>query len=116
MALPSGLRSSTVWRPWVSTNGVSCIIDASGRIVASVKDGNGREIDVSGIASAKVPLRSGRSFYTRFGDLFSMLVMTFVVLMGRANTWCDVEPTLVLIACSTSAETTNCFQRYARQA
>lgn len=58
-----------------STNGISCIIDSTGRIVDSVKDATGREVDVVGVATADIPLGGKRSFYTRYGDLFAFFCL-----------------------------------------
>jgi len=61
-----------------STTGISCIIDASGKIIGSVKDPSGREIDVAGVTKGRIVLSSDRSFYTRHGDLFTYVCIVTV--------------------------------------
>jgi len=54
--------------------GVSAIIAPSGRVVARVQDTNAREVDVEGYVVGEVPLSTARSFYTRYGDWFILLL------------------------------------------
>ena len=68
-----------------STNGVSCIIEADGRIVSSVKDHDGKEVNVAGFSVAKLNIGSKRSFYNQFGDLFSWLCQGFVAILGLSG-------------------------------
>lgn len=75
-----------------SGNGISCIIDGNGRIVKTVRDQSGREIDVAGLAIAELQLSPHRSFYTRFGDVFaegcavcSLLLVAGSTLYRRDN-------------------------------
>ena len=66
-----------------STNGVSCVIDAQGRIIASVKDSSGKEVNISGLSLSRISVSKGRNtFYNRFGDLFVISVLSLTVIMG----------------------------------
>ena len=65
-----------------STNGVSCIIDANGRIVSSVKNHDGREVNVAGFSTAKVNIGAEKSFYNHFGDLLIWACLSFILMMG----------------------------------
>jgi apolipoprotein N-acyltransferase len=68
-----------------ATTGISCIIDATGRIIASVQDASGSEVNVAGVATAQIALGGERSFYTRHGDLFAYVciaVVTFLIAIA----------------------------------
>jgi apolipoprotein N-acyltransferase len=71
------------------TKGVSCVIDPNGRITARVKDRNAKDVNVEGYVVGEVPLSSSRTFYTRHGDRFvlmlSLLLVGFVVAGERAR-------------------------------
>ena len=71
----------------VSTSGVSGVIDPSGRILATVHDENGKEVDIIGQITGQVPLSSKRSFYNRHGDWFIISLaaglLLFLVLSLR---------------------------------
>ncbi len=63
-----------------STNtGLSCFISAEGRILSSVSE-KGEEIMVAGYKTQDLVLRRVRTFYTRFGDIFMLLVAALLVL------------------------------------
>ena len=65
-----------------STNtGVSCFIDAKGRIKRCVQDENGKQTFVLGHTKEEVALFHSKSFYSLFGDLFSYLCLAGVVLI-----------------------------------
>lgn len=68
-----------------TNTGLSCFITPEGRVTASVSE-NGQEIFVSGYKAQDVYLKKGRSFYTRFGDLFMLLVFVLVFLAYRDKT------------------------------
>jgi apolipoprotein N-acyltransferase len=56
-----------------ANTGVSCFIDPWGRITSRVKDDNGKDIFVSGVASEQIfPLQS-QTFYTEYGDWLAKL-------------------------------------------
>ncbi len=68
-----------------STNGVSAIIDATGRIVGSVQDASGREIGVTGMITGNIKIGQERSFYTRHGNAFvhaCVITVTVLILIG----------------------------------
>jgi apolipoprotein N-acyltransferase len=51
-----------------ATTGVSAVVSPRGEIVARVRDGQGRDLDVEGFAVRDVPVRRGDTPYVRFGD------------------------------------------------
>ena len=53
-----------------ANTGVSCSIDASGRMVQAVADERGKKTYVSGYAIMKVRFDQQETFYTRYGDVF----------------------------------------------
>jgi apolipoprotein N-acyltransferase len=65
-----------------ATTGVSAFIDAQGRIVSRVSDGNGGDLFVRGTLIWDVPLSQGKTFYTQHGDVFvqALSVATLVLL------------------------------------
>ena len=65
-----------------STNGISCVIDAGGRIVTSVKNADGKEVNVSGMILAKIGISKRRTFYNRFGDLFALAILCLISAAG----------------------------------
>jgi len=54
-----------------ATTGVSGFISSKGEIVARIRDGNGKDLFVSGFLVRDVPLATRRSFYTLYGDVFA---------------------------------------------
>lgn len=64
-----------------STNtGISCAIDSKGGIQGCVRNSQGREILIAGVGSFAVIPGSGGSFYTKFGDIFTLLC--FLAILG----------------------------------
>ncbi len=53
-----------------ANTGVSCFIDASGRVTRSVQDEHGKQTYVPGYALAPVRFDRQKTFYTRYGDVF----------------------------------------------
>lgn len=53
-----------------ANTGVSCFIDASGRVVKSVQDQHGKRTYVPGYTIANVRFDRQKTFYTRRGDVF----------------------------------------------
>ena len=53
-----------------TNTGISCFIDPSGRIINTVKDENGTEVFIRGVASGWVTPQNSNTVYTRFGDWF----------------------------------------------
>jgi apolipoprotein N-acyltransferase len=68
-----------------ANTGLSCFISASGRILATVQD-KGREIMVTGHRTSDIELSSGKSFYTRFGDVFAYFCFFLCYLAFRERT------------------------------
>ncbi len=69
-----------------STNtGLSCFISQTGEILSSVKD-SGEEIMVTGHATETLMLRKITTFYTRFGEVFMVLIgfLCFLAYRDRA--------------------------------
>jgi apolipoprotein N-acyltransferase len=66
-----------------ANTGISCIIDASGRIVHRVRNATGDDIFVQGTLVGTVVAKNTFSFYTRHGDIFAMgcAVATLVVVL-----------------------------------
>ena len=71
-AQASVFRSVENRRPLVraANTGVSCSIDASGRMVQAVADERGKKTYVPGYAIMKVRFDRQKTFYTRYGDVF----------------------------------------------
>src|SRR3989338_8520560 len=63
--------------------GVSCFIDASGRVTRAVQDDHGKKTYVPGYAIAKVRFDRQKTFYTRYGDVF--LLLCWVCLLGALS-------------------------------
>ena len=59
--------------------GLSCLISSEGKIYASVKDIHGEEIMVSGHKTGNIIIKRGKSFFTRFGDLFFFLNLAILL-------------------------------------
>lgn len=68
-----------------STTGISCIIDADGRIVARNQDSEGRETGVSGAVTGQIMLNNKMSFYTQYGDVFSYVCIFLSLLFAAIS-------------------------------
>lgn len=69
-----------------ANTGVSCFIDASGRVTRAVEDEHGKKTYVPGYAIAKVRFDQRKTFYTRYGDVFIMACcagLLWAVVRGR---------------------------------
>jgi len=64
----------------VSNTGISCFVDTTGRVYDSVRDDHGDQVFVEGHIVNYVTLRTQKSFYTRYGDVFVCLCMMAVGL------------------------------------
>ncbi len=53
-----------------ANTGVSCFIDASGRVTRAVEDEHGKKTYVPGYAIAELRFDRQKTFYTRYGDVF----------------------------------------------
>ena len=68
-----------------STNGVSCFIGTNGRIISSVQDSAGKELNVTGVASATIPLLKRRTFYNKYGDVMPLSAICLVLMALTAG-------------------------------
>jgi apolipoprotein N-acyltransferase len=58
-----------------ANTGVSCIIDAQGRIVKRLQDENGQDLFIRGILNGTIIPTESKTFYTRNGDLVPILAI-----------------------------------------
>jgi len=65
-----------------ANTGWSCFIAPTGHILSSVED-KGEKIMVTGHKGQNITLRKVRSFYTRFGDVFMLLILALLILAYR---------------------------------
>lgn len=63
-----------------ATTGISAFIDAKGRIVSRIADPQGKDLFVAGFRIWDVPLAQGKTFYTRYGDVFAICVSLLALL------------------------------------
>jgi apolipoprotein N-acyltransferase len=68
-----------------TTTGVSAFIEPSGKIAEKVRDGNGKELFVSGFLVRDVPVSNRKTFYTLHGDLFAYIAIGVSVLALLAS-------------------------------
>ncbi len=68
-----------------TNTGYSCFISPEGRILNQVED-NGEPIFVTGHKGQDIILRKTASFYTRFGDVFMLLVLFLCFLAYKEKT------------------------------
>lgn len=71
-----------------ANTGFSGLIDPFGRILASVSDGQQKHTFISGRAWAEIPVVSQKTFYTKYGDVFTLLCLfaiLFLSLWRRKN-------------------------------
>jgi len=66
-----------------ANTGVSALVDPWGRIITTVVDGSGKETFIEGTAWGDLPLDQEMSFYTKYGDIFTILCF-LCILMGVA--------------------------------
>jgi len=62
-----------------ASTGISAIIAPNGEITTRVAGNDGKDVDIEGYAIGRVPLSSRRTFYTRYGDLFSYCLLVFLI-------------------------------------
>ncbi len=63
-----------------ANTGVSALVDPWGRIIAAVGDGKGKEIFVEGTALGSLPLNHEKTFYTKYGDIFTYLCFLCILV------------------------------------
>jgi len=54
-----------------ANTGVSALVDPWGHIISTVSDGNGKNTFVEGTTWGEVPLNGEKTFYTKYGDIFT---------------------------------------------
>lgn len=62
-----------------ANTGVSALVDPWGRIMATVANGQGKEIFVEGAAWGSLPLNHEKTFYTKYGDIF--IIFCFLCIL-----------------------------------
>ena len=65
-----------------ANTGVSGFIDPLGRIIELAKNKQGKTINIEGAAVAYIPANSAQTFYTKFGDVFTMLCFVCILAAG----------------------------------
>jgi len=63
-----------------ANTGVSALVDPWGRIIATVTDGHGKETFVEGATWAALPLDHEKTFYTKYGDVFTILCFLCILV------------------------------------
>ncbi len=63
-----------------ANTGVSALVDPWGRIIAAVGDGRGRETFIEGTAWGWLPLNHEKTFYTKYGDIFTYLCFLCILV------------------------------------
>ncbi len=58
-----------------ANTGFSGFIDPLGRVIAAVEDGHHKMTFVSGIAAAQIPVVTEKTFYTKYGDAFTLICL-----------------------------------------
>lgn len=67
-----------------ANTGISCFIDSTGKILSGVEEG-GKEIFVRGVATEKIGIHAGRSYYTEYGDVFVYFCAFMMVVLLAAE-------------------------------
>jgi apolipoprotein N-acyltransferase len=67
-----------------ANTGFSGFIDPYGRIISTVHDETNKKTFVAGVASAQVPISTIKTFYTKYGDVFTALCL-FAILFALAK-------------------------------
>jgi len=63
-----------------ANTGVSALVDPWGRIIAAVGNGGGKETFVEGTAWGSLPLNHEKTFYTKYGDIFTYLCFLCILV------------------------------------
>jgi apolipoprotein N-acyltransferase len=64
-----------------ATTGVSCVIHTNGKIIERIRDGNGKDLGVSGFLLRDIPLSNKKTFYTLYGDIFAYITIGLAILV-----------------------------------
>lgn len=68
-----------------ANTGFSGFVDPWGRILGQVKDEHNKMTFVPGTASASIPVMTTKTFYTKFGDIFTWLCFFAILLAIRTR-------------------------------
>jgi apolipoprotein N-acyltransferase len=63
-----------------ANTGVSALVDPWGRIKTELSDGNGKKTFVEGTAWGSLPLVQEKTFYTKYGDIFTYLCFLCILV------------------------------------
>lgn len=65
-----------------ANTGVSALVDPYGRIVQVVADDHGKKAFVEATRWGTLPLNQGKTFYTKYGDVFTILCFLCILVAG----------------------------------
>jgi len=65
-----------------ANTGISALVDPWGHILATVKDAHGKEAFIVGTSWADLPLNRDKTFYTKYGDVFTYLCFLCILVAG----------------------------------
>ena len=63
-----------------ANTGVSALVDPWGRIITAVSEGQGKETFIEGTAWGSLPLNHEKTFYTKYGDIFTYLCFLCILV------------------------------------
>ena len=63
-----------------ANTGISCFISPFGEIIGKITNEGGKDLNVTGVATGELPFYRGPTFYTKYGDIFSFVCITFLIL------------------------------------
>ena len=63
-----------------ANTGVSALVDPWGRIITAVSTKKGKETFIEGTAWAPLPLNHEKTFYTKYGDIFTYLCFLCILV------------------------------------
>jgi len=63
-----------------ANTGVSAFVDPWGRIISAVRDGHGKETFIDGTAWGALPSNHEKTFYTKYGDIFTYLCFLCILV------------------------------------
>ena len=68
----------------VANTGISAVIDPYGRIVQRLRSPEGRDVFIAGVLAASLPVLHVTTFYTSYGDVFAVGLLTGCALLTVA--------------------------------
>jgi len=63
-----------------ANTGVSVLVDPWGRIITTLSDGSGKKTFIEGTAWGSLPLIHEKTFYTKYGDIFTILCFLCILV------------------------------------